>query len=143
MEEEKSNEAGCLFCKIIIRGEIPSSKIYENEYTYAFLDINPVNPGHTLVVPKKHFKDIFDIPEKELCEIIETVKKVSAAIKTGMEANGINIAMNNGATAGQIIFHAHIHVIPRYKDDGFKDWPGGKYGSGEEKEIARKIKSII
>jgi len=142
MKEKNSNETDCLFCKII-NEDIPSSKIYENEHTYAFLDINPVNPGHALVIPKKHFKDIFDIPSKELCEVIATVKKISEAIKTGVEADGINIIMNNKEAAGQIIFHAHIHVIPRYNDDGFRHWPGKKYKDNEEKEIAKKIKKQL
>lgn len=132
----------CLFCKII-NGDIPSSKIYEDKYTYAFLDINPVNPGHTLVIPKKHFKNIFDISEKELCEVIKITKKISAAIKTAMDADGINIAMNNEATAGQIVFHAHTHVIPRYEGDGYKSWRGGEYRNGEEEETAEKIKKQL
>jgi len=129
----------CLFCKII-NGEIPSDKVYEDERTFAFLDIMPNNPGHTLVVPKKHFENIFDTPNEELYGIFKTVKKVSKAINTAMGSDGINIAMNNKAAAGQIIFHTHIHIIPRYKNDGYKHWPGKKYKDGNEKKVAEKIR---
>jgi len=136
------NMNDCLFCKII-KGEVSSAKVYEDENSFAFLDIMPNNPGHTLIVPKKHFNDIFDTPNEELCKITETVKKVSEAINAAIEPDGINIAMNNKAAAGQVIFHAHIHIIPRYKDDGYKPWPGKKYKDGEEKEVAEKIKSQL
>lgn len=129
----------CLFCKIIA-GDIPSAKVYEDEHTYAFLDIFPTNIGHTLVVPKDHHENIHDIPEETLGHVMNTVKKLSSAVKKGVSADGINILMNNDTAAGQIIFHAHIHIVPRFADDGFKHWQGKRqYEDGEDTEVAEKI----
>lgn len=132
----------CIFCKII-KGEIPSLKIYEDEHTYAFLDISPNNPGHTLVVPKKHYVDIVDIPEEEYCHIASTVKKISTALLEGTEATGVNTIMNNRKDAGQLVFHAHVHVIPRIPNDGFEHWPAGKYAEGEAESVQEKIVSFL
>lgn len=106
----------CIFCDIT-KGKIHSYKIYENSHTFAFLDINPRNPGHALVVPKKHYETIFDIPEKDVCNLFKSVKKVSAAIKKGMKADGISIAQSNETAAGQEIHHIHVHVIPRFSPE--------------------------
>lgn len=115
----------CIFCKIVA-GEIPAEKVYEDEHTYAFLDINPNNFGHTLVLPKEHFENVFDTPEETLRHMHASAQKIARALRK-IDAGGVNIISNNGTAAGQIIFHAHIHVIPRYKDDGFKHWAQKKY----------------
>jgi histidine triad (HIT) family protein len=94
----------CIFCKII-SGEIPASKIYEDEYALAFLDANPNNHGHTLVVPKSHAKNILDVSEESLTQMMPAVKKVSRAVFEGMNAVGLNITINNEQPAGQVIFH--------------------------------------
>lgn len=132
----------CLFCKIIA-GEIPATKIYEDEKTFAFLDINPVNPGHTLIVPKKHSENIFDIEKQDLCAIAETSKKIAQAIKKGLNPDGINIINNNQPAAGQVIFHYHTHIIPRFENDGFKHWHGSSYKEGEGNDVAEKIKNSL
>jgi len=132
----------CIFCKII-KGEIPSHKIYEDEHTFAFLDIRPNNPGHTLVIPKDHFENIYTTPDEALARMMLSAKKISIAIKNSLAADGINISMNNEEAAGQIIFHTHIHVIPRYTTDGFKHFPQKSYKQGEAEEIAKKIKLEI
>ncbi len=106
----------CLFCKII-SGEIPSRKVYEDADCIAFLDINPANPGHTLVMPKNHSENIYDIPESDLKKIITVVKKVAVDIKEKLNAQGINVMQNNGRIAGQIVSHIHFHVIPRFEND--------------------------
>lgn len=140
MNNETINEKkDCLFCKII-KGEIPSEKIYEDEHTFAFLDINPVNIGHTLLVPKKHSQNIFDIETKNLEEIVPTLKKLSLSIKEAVGADGINIISNNGEAAGQLVFHLHLHIIPRFADDGLKNWHGKNYSKEEMTETAEKIK---
>lgn len=113
----------CLFCKIVA-GEIPCYKIWENELFLAFLDIKPINLGHALIIPKKHAEDLFEIPPEDLFQLGETIQKVASLVKAGTEADGINLGMNNGSAAGQLIFHAHLHVIPRFEDDGLKHWPG-------------------
>ncbi|MFC1730830.1 HIT family protein [candidate division KSB1 bacterium] len=131
-----------LFLKII-KGEIPSEKIYEDDKTYAFLDINPNNPGHTLVIPKESSRNIFDIKEEDWQALMETVRKLAPSIKEAMQADGINIHMNNEPAAFQEVFHTHIHIIPRFKDDGFKPFGGTPYKEGEEKRVGEKIRSII
>ena len=117
--------------------------VYEDTAVFAFLDIKPNNPGHTLVVPKNHSRNIFDIDEKDLKELSARVKKISRAVKEGVSADGINIAMNNEPAAGQLVYHAHIHVIPRFVDDGYKHWPQKSYKDGEAEEVAGKIKMVL
>jgi histidine triad (HIT) family protein len=132
----------CVFCKIVA-GDIPSYKIYENDYTLAFLDINPVSLGHTLVISKKHYSNLEETPEEELCEMIKTVKKVGLALKDGLGAEGYNILKNNDPIAGQIISHNHFHVVPRKKGDNLPQWPQGKYVDREVEDILGKIKNSI
>ena len=121
----------CIFCKIV-KGEIPASKVYEDKNSLAFLDISPINKGHTLLIPKEHYEDLFDLPEDKLKELSVTLKKVSKAVLNGVKADGLNVGMNNKPASGQIVFHAHFHIIPRYKNDGLKHWPQKKYDNNEE-----------
>ena len=132
----------CIFCKII-KGEIPSNKVYENEKVLAFLDIGPVNKGHALVIPKEHYVNIYDIPENLLKNVIAAVKKVSKAVKKGVNADGINLNMSNDPSAGQVVMHFHMHVIPRFKNDNLKLWPQSKYKEGEAEEVKKKIKENL
>jgi histidine triad (HIT) family protein len=129
----------CIFCKII-KGEIPSTKIYEDDKFLAFLDIGPINFGHTLVVQKEHYKDTLDTPDEVLSELIVVGKKIGQALTKGLGAEGFNLTTNNGKAAGQVIFHTHFHIIPRRLDDGLTHWEKKKYKEGEAKEIAIKIK---
>jgi len=129
----------CIFCKIV-KGEIPSCKIYEDSDTLAFLDIAPVNPGHTLVIPKEHFENLYTLPDETLAGLILTAKKIAQAIKKGIGADGVNIGMNNEKSGGQVIFHAHLHIIPRIEGDGLKLWPQKSYKEGEAESVAEKIK---
>ncbi|MBI4779547.1 HIT family protein, partial [Candidatus Falkowbacteria bacterium] len=99
----------CIFCKIIA-GEIPSYKVYEDDRILAILDINPVNPGHTLVVPKKHFVNIEEADEETLCQVIKTVKKVGFSLKNNLGAPGYNVQVNNDPVAGQAVPHLHFHI---------------------------------
>jgi histidine triad (HIT) family protein len=132
----------CVFCKIVA-GEIPSDKVYEDQTVLAFLDINPVNIGHSLVVTKNHYKDIYETPYEEIAEVTKAVKKVSESLKK-IGADGVNVAMNNGQAAGQVVPHMHIHVIPRYVNDGFEMWHGKRgYAPGEMQEIAEKIAKAL
>lgn len=132
----------CLFCKIIA-GEIPGAKVYEDEKVLAFLDINPVNPGHTLAVPKNHYLNLEEIPEIELRELIIAVKKVGRAIKEGLGYAGYNLAVNNDPVSGQIVPHLHFHIIPRKEGDGLKLWPQRQYGEGEMEGVAEKIRKSL
>ena len=114
---------GCIFC-MIIKGEIPSFTIYEDDATKAFMDINPLTPGHALVIPKFHTANIFEAPVDSLGPVMTTVGKVSRAVHRVIAPEGINILQANGAGAGQSVFHIHFHVIPRAADDGFTmNWP--------------------
>ncbi|MCR4284237.1 MAG: HIT family protein [Parcubacteria group bacterium] len=132
----------CIFCKII-KGEIPADKIYEDDNFLAFLDITPINLGHALLIPKNHYKDLFEIPDDTLCKIGPVIKKVAGAVKEGTKADGINIGMNNGRAAGQIVFHAHIHIMPRFSDDGYKLWHGKEYDKDTSKKTAKEIRKFI
>lgn len=131
----------CVFCKIIA-GEIPSHKVYEDGQILAFLDINPVNPGHTLVVTKKHFANLEETDEEALCRVIKTVKKIGVSLKKNLAAPGYNVAVNNDPAAGQIVPHLHFHVIPRLPGDNLKLWPQRKYGASQAEEVLNKIKII-
>ena len=133
----------CIFCKIS-KKEIPCARVYEDENVLAFLDISPVNVGHTLVIPKKHYINIYETPEEILLEMMKVVKKISQAIKDGLFADGINIAINNDPAAGQVVFHSHIHIIPRVANDGFELWHSKRpYQKGEKEAVTKKIISAI
>lgn len=132
----------CIFCKIA-RKEIPSETVYEDADTLAFLDIKPNNPGHTLVIPKKHSQNLYDMDDHSLAAVMRTAQKVAKAIKKAVAADGINLAMNNESAAGQVIFHPHIHVIPRFAEDGYRHWPQKSYKEGEAAAIAEKIRAAI
>jgi len=118
-----------------VAGEIPCDKIYEDEKFLVFLDINPVNRGHSLVVPKKHSRNLLEMEDNELKEMSVLIKKISNHLKTQLKADGINIVSNNEPAAGQLIFHTHIHIIPRFEGDGFKHWKGEGYKEGEIEKI--------
>lgn len=134
--------ANCIFCKII-SGDIPSTKIFEDDNTLAFLDIKPVNPGHTLVVPKNHSTNIFDIPEKDYLAVMRTVRTITPAIRTGVGAEGVNITSSNEKAAGQEVFHLHVHIIPRFEKDMLKHWPHGEYQGEEAEKVSEKIKKSL
>jgi len=133
----------CIFCKIV-NGEIPADKVYENENCLAFLDITPINPGHVLLIPKKHYENLYDLPDEELKNLAPIIKKLAVAVKKGVNAEGINIGMNNERPAGQLIFHAHFHIMPRFSNDGHQHWRGQPYNNeGEAKITSEKIKKFI
>ena len=135
----------CIFCRIA-SGEIDHARIYENDHTIAFLDISPASPkgGHTLVIPKKHYQEVTDIPDDELSEVIKTIKKVAIALKKHF-GGGFNILLNNGKEAGQYVMHTHFHLIPRFEGDGIEieKWEHKKYQDGEMDALATKIKKLL
>lgn len=131
----------CIFCKII-QGEIPANKIYEDENHLAFLDIAPINPGHILLIPRVHYKNLYNLPDDTLGGIAPLIKKIAIAVKQATNADGINIGMNNESAAGQIVPHAHFHIMPRFSNDGHRHWRGKPYANKKESaEVAEKIKS--
>ncbi|MCX6755742.1 MAG: HIT family protein [Candidatus Nomurabacteria bacterium] len=129
----------CIFCKII-NGDIPCAMIYQDEETFAFLDINPINDGHTLIIPKHHHENIFSTPSDIFAKMAITAQKIAKRQKEILGADGINIGMNNEPDAGQVVFHAHIHVMPRFKNDGYDLWKGKTYKEGEIEKIQNKLK---
>ncbi len=107
-------DESCIFCQIVAK-QAPSSILYEDESVLAFLDIRPLNMGHTLVIPKTHYVDIFDIPGKELAAVHLVAKQLSFAVKKATGADGISIIQQSGKAAGQDVFHLHVHVVPRFE----------------------------
>jgi histidine triad (HIT) family protein len=136
----------CIFCKII-NGDIPSAKVYEDENVLAFLDISQVTKGHTLVIPKVHKENVYELPEEAAANVFKTVPKIANAIKAAYDPIGLNVLQNNGEAAGQSVFHFHMHLIPRYgKGDGFGAvWKThqDEYTQDDYKKIAAEINSKI
>ena len=130
----------CIFCKII-KGEIPSYKIYEDEFTYAFLDIAGDIDGHTLVIPKKHVENTLDCDNQTLHRVIDTVKKISNHYVDDLKFDGVNILNANNEAAEQSVMHLHYHIIPRLKDDKESVWPklNGAKKSLEENHSSLKM----
>jgi histidine triad (HIT) family protein len=133
----------CIFCKIV-RGEAPCAKIYEDDRVLSFLDIGPINQGHTLVIPKNHYATIFETPPEELCACITVVKKLAVAVFGATAAQGMNLLQNNLRPSGQRVDHIHFHLIPRYVKDGFFPiWPAKAYGPGEMEKMLEKVKAKL
>lgn len=123
-----SGAKDCIFCRIV-RGESPASIIYEDDATLAFLDLRPLNPGHTLVIPKAHAAFVADLPQGAGGKLFETARGVAAALRrSGLRCEGVNVHLADGEAAGQEVFHVHLHVFPRYVGDGFHLRPGPHYG---------------
>jgi histidine triad (HIT) family protein len=136
----------CIFCGIV-NGKIKSHKVYQDKWTTAFLDINPRNPGHTLVVTNNHHETIMDLPKEEAAHLFETVRKVSMGIVKGTPADGVSISQSSGASAGQLVRHIHFHVIPRFANEDPVSLEGilpvKKISEAEKDKIVKKIRSNI
>ncbi|MCE7741357.1 MAG: HIT family protein [Candidatus Heimdallarchaeota archaeon] len=129
----------CLFCKIV-RGEMPSHTLYEDEEVKVFLDIFPVSKGHSLVIPKKHYEQIIDVPEEEMA-FLKKLPEISKKLKEVTEATGLNVVQSNGKDAGQVIGHVHFHLIPRFPEDGIMKLPAqSELDESVAKEILEKFK---
>lgn len=143
MAKHPQLDAECIFCKII-RGEIPCFKLHEDSETLAFMDINPVQPGHALVVPKHHSKDLFVTPSEWVAKSFTAAKRVAEAVQKTLEPAGINILQANGPGAAQSVFHLHVHVIPRAIEDGLTmNWqlkPGDMDAIGN---LAERIRANV
>ncbi|KAB8143982.1 HIT family protein [Chloroflexia bacterium SDU3-3] len=132
-----------IFSKII-SGEIPSTKVYEDAHTYAFLDIGPASRGHTLVVPKQEYPDIYSIPPDVLAAVMASVQRVATAISQSLHPDGLNIVQNNGAAAGQTVFHFHVHLIPRWDGDrAMLPWKTQQFEQDELSAIAASIRQHL
>ena len=135
-------DANCIFCRIA-KGEIPCAKIYEDDNVLAFLDLSPVHHGHTLVIPKNHYKDMLEVPAELGTAVFAALQKVAAAVMKAAGAQGFNVMQNNGLAAGQTVFHIHWHIIPRFENDGLTMWAQGSYPDGAMQAMAAKVASYL
>lgn len=133
----------CIFCKIA-NGDIKSAKLYEDENIISFLDIAPSNKGHALVLPKKHFETLLDLPDEMSRSMISTAKRIAKALSAVTGSEGFNVLVNNKRVAGQVVPHVHMHVIPRFKDDSIcLNWKPRNYKTNEIEELAGKIVKFL
>ncbi len=136
-------DTDCIFCKIL-QGQIPSTVLFESDVFFVFLDINPANKGHALIVPKLHAETVFDMPDGYGDELLATMRRVGKAIMKATGATGMNVLQNNYADAGQAVPHVHWHLIPRFAGDGLLPWNTKKYADGEEMaDLAGKIRAAM
>ena len=133
----------CVFCKIVSK-EIPSEVLYENEKLLSVLDINPIHFGHALILPKQHCKDFLDLPDETYHSILQAAKIVTQALVQSLKLEGYNLFSNNGTIAGQSVFHFHLHITPRYRDDNIRFVLNlKKYSDGEMKRYGTMIRKFI
>ena len=133
----------CIFCKLA-NGVFPTATVYEDEDFRAILDIEPAAKGHTLILPKRHMSGIFEADEVTLSKALIVAKKIALAQKEALGCDGVNILQNNNEAGWQTVFHLHIHVIPRYNNDGMIiPWEKHSYADGEAAELAEKIAKCI
>ncbi len=132
----------CIFCRIIA-GELPAARVLETPAVLAFLDIAPVNYGHTLVIPKAHYANLLEVPDDLWLQMGQVCRRVARSLQSGLQAHGFNLGMNNFEAAGQEVFHAHVHVIPRFFGDGHKLFPQGSYKPGEMEQTAARMRRAL
>ena len=129
----------CIFCGIAA-GEVPAVRVLETPGVLAFLDIAPVNYGHTLVIPKPHYQNLLELPDALWMEMGRVCRRVAQALQATLSAQGFNLGMNNFEAAGQVVFHAHIHVIPRYHTDGLRLFPQESYKPGDLEKTGEQLR---
>ena len=129
----------CIFCKIA-KGEIPSATLYEDEDFRVILDLGPANKGHALILPKAHYENLYDLPDEMAAHAMILAKKIATKMKGILNCDGYNLVQNNGESAGQTVFHFHMHLIPRYTDDHAGiTWTPGTLTSEDRDEILEKF----
>jgi histidine triad (HIT) family protein len=132
----------CIFCRIIA-GDIPAHKVYEDDATLAFLDINPATRGHTLVIPKAHAADLFSMSADVMAATAQTVRTVARILQRGVQPEGINVLQNNGAAAGQEVFHYHVHLIPRWQGDyALRMWKPGTTDHAAFAALSAQLRNV-
>jgi len=134
----------CIFCKII-NGEIPSEKVYEDDKVFAFMDINPLNDGHVLIIPKSHAGTIHEIGEDDFLAVMSATHKLAAAVRKALNPDGINLLQLNGKAANQVIPHLHVHIVPRWSGDGLtvSQWEIVAGNMENVKNVAEQIKNSL
>ena len=130
-------DTNCIFCKIA-NGEIPSKTLYEDEDFRVILDLGPASKGHALILPKNHYANLYELPEETAGEVMKLAKRMAAQMTERLGCEGFNLVQNNGELAGQTVFHCHMHLIPRYREDGQKIGWKPQEVSQEELEETRK-----
>ena len=136
-------ETNCIFCKIA-NGDIPSSTLYEDELFRVILDLSPAAKGHALILPKQHMANIFEMDDTTAGKVFILASRIAKAMKTALNCDGVNIVQNNGEVAGQTVFHFHMHIIPRYENDGQNiTWVPGTSEAEERDAIAAQIKALL
>lgn len=134
-------EKNCIFCKLA-NGEIPSATIYEDEEFRVILDLNPATKGHALILPKEHAADLFEMPEERVQKAFALAKRMAGKMRDVLRCDGFNLVQNNGPAAGQTVFHFHIHLIPRYENDGAGiTWPQGALSEEDKNEILKSFQA--
>ena len=131
----------CIFCKLA-NGEIPTATLYEDDEFRVILDLGPATKGHALILPKEHYANLYEIPEEVAADAMKLAKKLAKKMKDNLECDGFNLVQNNGEVAGQTVFHFHMHLIPRYKNDGNEDkicWNHLELSDSELEEIHQKL----
>lgn len=129
----------CIFCKIIA-GQVPCDNVYEDADVVAFLDIAPINPGHTLVVARQHYPDLVATPPDVAAALMRALQAIAPGLMAATGAPAFNVGINNGAAAGQLVPHVHFHLIPRPAGDGLASWPHQRYAPGEAAAWAQRIR---
>jgi histidine triad (HIT) family protein len=128
----------------IVSGEIPAAKVYADDTTLAFMDINPATRGHTLVICKSEYPGLLDVPSDVLADVARTTQRVARALMAALQPDGFNIIQNNGPAAGQVVFHYHVHIIPRWDgDQAVKTWKPGQADPNELQDVAAQIRAHI
>jgi len=135
--------ADCVFCKIVA-GEIPCTKVFEDGLCLAFMDIGPISPGHTLLVPKTHYETIHQMPADEAAHLARHIPELAAAVQKAVSAEGINVLQNNGPCSGQEVLHVHVHLIPRWPEDGLGfRWPAREADPEVLKQQAEAVRRCL
>ncbi len=132
----------CIFCRIVA-GKQACVKVLETDGVLAFLDIAPVHYGHTLVIPKEHHQTLLDLPDALWLEMGQACRRVARALQQALFARGFNVGMNNFDAAGQVVHHAHLHVIPRFLSDGLRFFPQGEYLPGDMEKVGRQLREAV
>lgn len=135
-------DENCIFCKIA-NGEIPSTTVYEDDDFRVILDLSPASKGHALILPKEHYANLYELPDEAASKVLIVAKNVVAKMTKALGCNGYNLVQNNGEVAGQTVFHFHMHLIPRYKEDQVGlGWKMGELTDADREDILAKLKEV-
>lgn len=135
-------DENCIFCKIA-NGEIPSTTVYEDDDFRVILDLSPASKGHALILPKEHYANLYELPDEAASKVLIVAKNVVAKMTKALGCDGYNLVQNNGGAAGQTVFHFHMHLIPRYKEDQVGlGWKMGELTDADREDILAKLKEV-